>query len=254
MRSVNMKRPFQVGQTVWWLNNCFWRVQESRIINHRSDAWNGAYWEISPDSGLKVSNGAHIVVHECELFTDKCDAYKEGIAQLNESVDVFTSRRDEALLAQQNLIDAARCTGLIYLSQSDIDSLLVQLIWRIQRGGRDFSRVVGIANGGLPISKVIAEELKLPHTSVRVSHYDGRILREAPIVEGCLPEPTNNLIVDDLIDRGRTYNTFTEHFGMEGNAMAVLFWNPVGPEPDYYVREKPDAWIIFPWEAKCSVC
>ena len=142
----------------------------------------------------------------------------------------------------------------IYLSQFEIDNMIKDLACQIQASKRRFLRVVGIANGGLPVSEPLAAILGLPHESVRISHYDGGILRSVPIVKGRLSHPTNNLIIDELIDYGRTIKTFDEHFGLEGNAVAVLFWYLEGPKPDFYVKEKPDAWIVFPWEeSECAL-
>lgn len=142
----------------------------------------------------------------------------------------------------------------VYLTRPDIADMIRDLTHQILDSKRRFSRVVGIANGGLPVSHPLAAALGLPHTSVRISHYDKGFSRDTPIVEGELIQPTNNLIVDELIDRGWTYNTFDEHFGLEGNAMAVLLWNPAGPKPDFYAKEKPEDWIIFPWEKEFAEC
>jgi hypoxanthine phosphoribosyltransferase len=136
----------------------------------------------------------------------------------------------------------------IHITQLEIDAMLLNLATQVREHG--FTRVVGIANGGLPISRPLAALLDLPHESVRISHYDGKVLRETPIIEGQLSQSQGCLIVDDLIDGGWTYRTFDQHFGFRGNAMAVLFWNPTGPKPDFYVTEKPDAWVVFPWETE----
>lgn len=142
----------------------------------------------------------------------------------------------------------------VYLTRSDIGDMIRDLTHQIQNSRWDFHQVVGIASGGLPVSRPLAAALGLPHTSVRISHYDGGFRRGIPIVEGELISPTNNLIVDELIDGGWTYNTFDEHFGLEGNAMAVLLWNPNGPKPDFYVEEKPEGWVYFPWEKEFAEC
>ncbi len=136
----------------------------------------------------------------------------------------------------------------VYLTQLDICDMIRDLTHQILDSKLRFHQVVGIANGGLPVSRPLAAALGLPHTSVRISHYDGSVLRDTPIIERALIHPARNLVVDDLIDGGRTYNTYAEHYGFElGSAMAVLLWNPAGPKPDFYVEEKPDAWIVFPW-------
>jgi len=137
---------------------------------------------------------------------------------------------------------------VIKITQSEIDSMVQELACQIQADDRRFLRVVGIANSGLPVSKPLATILGLPHESVHISHYDNKTRRSVPIVKGRLSQPTDNLIVDDLIDRGWTITTFAKYFGLEGNAVAVLFWNPVGSMPDFYVKEKPAVWLSFPWD------
>jgi len=142
----------------------------------------------------------------------------------------------------------------IHLSQPEIDAMIQELADQIRISGYRLAQVVGIANGGLPVSEPLAELLGLPHEQVRISHYDGQTLRATPIIEGSLSHPVNNLIVDDLVDEGWTYRTFDKHFGFEGNKMAVLFWNVNGPEPEFYVKKKPDAWICFPWNEDWKEC
>jgi hypoxanthine phosphoribosyltransferase len=140
----------------------------------------------------------------------------------------------------------------IYYSQEEIDQMINHLIEQID--SKKFTTVVGIKNGGLHISHKIADVFGLPHETVRISHYDGEIFRDKPIVDDTfrLREGEKYLIVDDLVDGGSTMLTFKEYFGIrECDAVAVLFWCPEGDfKPDYYVNEKNDDWIIFPWEIK----
>jgi hypoxanthine phosphoribosyltransferase len=131
--------------------------------------------------------------------------------------------------------------------------MIENLVSQVQNDGRQFTKIVGIKNGGLHISYKLADILKLEHEEVRISHYDGQTFREKPIVDDNfrLQEGENYLIVDDLVDGGSTMLTFKEHFGIRDcDAVAVLFWYPKGKfKPDYYVREKDEEWLQFPWEA-----
>jgi hypoxanthine phosphoribosyltransferase len=86
-------------------------------------------------------------------------------------------------------------------TQAEINNLTRILIQRIMPYRRLISYVVGIANGGLYVSKPIATALQIPHTSVRISRYEGSQLREHPIIEG-QPPKSGTLVVDDLIDDG----------------------------------------------------
>ena len=39
------------------------------------------------------------------------------------------------------------------------------------------------------------------------------------------------------------------YLGLAGNKTAALFWNPQSNwEPDFYAAEKPESWLVFPWE------
>jgi len=60
------------------------------------------------------------------------------------------------------------------------------------------------------------------------------------------------LIIDDLIDSGETIQTLKTICGFRENkdAVAVLFWHKSAPKPDFYVKTKPNAWVVFYWEAE----
>jgi hypoxanthine phosphoribosyltransferase len=130
------------------------------------------------------------------------------------------------------------------LSAWQINLMVWHLAATIRPHKAKYQYVVGIANGGLHISKPLAEQLKLPHAQIRISHYNGHMPRKIPIIEGQLPKGPC-LIVDDLIDGGFTMQTCEKHFGKHDTA--VLFWNKDSYKPTYYVQEKPPLWVTFPW-------
>jgi hypoxanthine phosphoribosyltransferase len=133
------------------------------------------------------------------------------------------------------------------ISKQRINELVEILINKIDIN--NINQIVGIKNGGLHISKLLARKLHLPHASVYISRYNGKKIREKPIIKGSLFPSRYNLIVDDLVDSGETFKLFDEYFGLEGNFTAVLFWNPdCHFIPDYFAEIKPNEWLIFPWE------
>jgi hypoxanthine phosphoribosyltransferase len=137
----------------------------------------------------------------------------------------------------------------IYLSWSEVDQMVSRLLSQIVSSGKKFDQVVGVANGGLYISNKIAQVLNIPHKIIKISYYDGMNHRLYPIIEKIDYPIRNSLIVDDLIDNGHTCQTIKDHYGLETNDIAVLFWNTKsGIQPTYFVAEKPDAWIVFAWE------
>lgn len=133
------------------------------------------------------------------------------------------------------------------VSQFTVDEMIDDLAGQIRRSAKIYSSIVGIASGGIHISKPLSAKLGIPHHSIRINHYDGCHLKTKPFVCGFLPQPTGNLIVDDLIDGGWTMRTFERYFGLDGSATAVLYWKVGSFKPNFYVAEKPSAWILFPW-------
>lgn len=134
-------------------------------------------------------------------------------------------------------------------TQSEINNLMTILIQSIKPYRRLISYVVGIANGGLHVSRPIATALDLPHSRIRISRYEGTQLRDHPIVEGKPPVARGLLVVDDLIDDGGTMRLYDEKFG-SGHFTAVLFCKAGGFIPNFFAAVKPDEWVEFPWDKK----
>ena len=69
-------------------------------------------------------------------------------------------------------------------------------------------------------------------------------LSELPIIE----EPMfkdETLIVDDISDTGKTLNAY-KHFGYK---IATIYYHKQSiVEPDIWIYEKKDDWVLFPWE------
>jgi hypoxanthine phosphoribosyltransferase len=134
------------------------------------------------------------------------------------------------------------------IPQSEVELAIDKLCLQIKQSGHKYAYIVGIENGGLHFSKPIAEALKLPHFSVGISYYaEGA---ETPSLFPILTNKgftysENGLLVDDLIDRGKTITTFKAYFGPIDTA--VMFWG-AGNKPTYYWKKKPHGWIVFPWE------
>ena len=94
------------------------------------------------------------------------------------------------------------------------------LIQRVMRSGKNYSSVYGVPRGGTPLAVYVADKLKIP------------VIGTLPVTETCL-------IVDDLIDSGRTRERFsTFDFeslidkkidGLDGEW--IEFWYEVGEKP-----------------------
>lgn len=137
----------------------------------------------------------------------------------------------------------------VYVTPSQVDAMVKSLAKAIKQSGLKFQQVIGIERGGLFISRPLAAMLGLPHDSIIISCYTATGKRLAPIVSGDYNTNLDTLIVDDLIDGGTTMKLLAKYYPQKpSDAVAVLFWNTTSEEPDFYVEEKPEQWLIFPWE------
>ena len=139
------------------------------------------------------------------------------------------------------------------VSEETLNGFLKLLVKKIKRDNIEFTKVLAIARGGIPLGKALSEALNLPLEEVRISFYQGQEKREKPIVnisKEKLQLKGSVLIVDDLVDTGATVEVLTRFLEEEGVAwkIAVFFAKPTSTVvPDYFVKDTVD-WIVFPWE------
>ena len=130
------------------------------------------------------------------------------------------------------------------------------LAWRLHAAG-PFEAIVAITRGGLVPAAIVARELnvRLIETVCVASYVDYRNQGELKVLKGVAPEVTSMrgqgkgvLIVDDLVDTGKTARVVREllpvaHF-------ATIYAKPMGrPLVDTFITEvSQDTWIYFPWD------
>ena len=148
----------------------------------------------------------------------------------------------------------------LLITPEQVENWIDNIFYQIQESGKKYDYVVGIREGGLNVSLPLACKLGIVHQSVKISFYHedpddpysvSNLFHCSPIIETdgfeCKP---NGLIVDDLIDRGKTMQEFVKIYGVMD--IAVLLWNEAGTlferEPTYWAKIKPPKWIVFPWE------
>jgi uncharacterized protein len=145
-----------------------------------------------------------------------------------------------------------------FISSKEIKEMIFQLSEKIKKSGKEYDYIVGIARGGLNISKPLSKLLKVKHISIRVSFYGkkGTIspyprLIDTTSLEGIVGNDL--LFVDDLIDNGHTINWINKNLSTNYGPfdIAVLHHNKNNEykiNPTFYVKEKPKAWVVYPWE------
>jgi hypoxanthine phosphoribosyltransferase len=142
----------------------------------------------------------------------------------------------------------------LLVSQDEVDTYIYQLIHLVRWCKPN--AIVGICNGGLHVSYPIAEFFNIPHFNLHINLYNNQVKRNAPIINESdiatiQPITGNLLIVDDLVDGGTTMALAVKHLTAPNKRLitAVLYWNKSGCiKPNFYVVEKPNAWLVFPWE------
>ena len=135
------------------------------------------------------------------------------------------------------------------------------LAWRLSGAG-PFNSVVCITRGGLVPAAIVSRELeiRLIETVCVASYHDYKNQGDLSVLKGIAPDVVKAggdrgsgiLIVDDLVDTGRTASIVREilpkaHF-------ATIYAKPMGrPMIDTFVTEvSQDTWIYFPWDMGLS--
>ncbi len=125
------------------------------------------------------------------------------------------------------------------------------LAWRLVND-HYFNGIIAITRGGLVPAAIIARELNIHMVdTVCVSSYDWKDKKgEAEVLKGFEGDGEGWLLVDDLVDTGRTAKLVKEmipkaHF-------ATVYAKPAGkPLVDTFITEvSQDTWILFPWDTE----
>ncbi len=125
------------------------------------------------------------------------------------------------------------------------------LAWRLLNIG-PFRGIIAITRGGLVPAAIIARELDIRLVdTICLSSYDWKDRKsEVNTLKSFEGDGTGWLIIDDLVDTGRTAQVVREivpaaHF-------ATVYAKPAGrPLVDTFITEvSQDTWILFPWDTE----
>ena len=135
------------------------------------------------------------------------------------------------------------------------------LAWRLDGKGPEggaWRAVVGITRGGLVPAMIVARELDIRVVdTISVNSYHsggGQADQRADAIVTKSPQPdlmgdgTGILIVDDLVDSGKTLELVRRLYPRAH--FATVYAKPSGkPMVDSYITEvSQDTWIFFPWD------
>jgi xanthine phosphoribosyltransferase len=122
------------------------------------------------------------------------------------------------------------------------------LAWRLIEKG-PWNGIVAVTRGGLVPAAIVARELEVRLIdTICIASYDDRNQGQLTVLKGVAGDGTGWLIIDDLVDTGRTAKAVRDmlpkaHF-------ATIYAKPAGrPLVDTFITEvSQDTWILFPWD------
>lgn len=131
------------------------------------------------------------------------------------------------------------------------------LAWRLEKEGPgpdgDWRAVVAITRGGMAPAMIVARELDIRTVdTISVKSYDHQSQSEARVLKGpdsdLMGDGTGILIVDDLVDSGKTLELVRNLYPKAH--FATVYAKPKGrPMVDSFITEvSQDTWIFFPWD------
>lgn len=147
-------------------------------------------------------------------------------------------------------------SGFLILTWKKIHEAVFKLAQNIAREGLETDLIVGILRGGYIVARMLSDVIGTDNIGVvEVKFYRGIEERaERPIITQPLTTDVkgkNVLIVDDVVDSGRTLEIVTEQVRLRGARSvktAVLFYKPRSIiKPDFFAQETRE-WVVFPWE------
>jgi xanthine phosphoribosyltransferase len=129
------------------------------------------------------------------------------------------------------------------------------LAWRLESAGPEggWRAVVAITRGGMAPAMIVARELNIRTVdTISVKSYDHQSQTEAQVLKApdaeLMGDGTGILIVDDLVDTGKTLDLVRRLY--PGGHCATIYAKPQGRAMvDTFITEvSQDTWIFFPWD------
>jgi xanthine phosphoribosyltransferase len=146
--------------------------------------------------------------------------------------------------------DHQRYTKTFPISWEQLHRDAKALAWRLL-DMKTWKGIIAITRGGLVPASIIARELEIRLVdTVCISSYDFKEMGDSKILKSVDIDGQGWLLVDDLVDTGRTARIVRDmlpkaHF-------ATVYAKPEGrPLVDTFITEvSQDTWILFPWDTE----
>ena len=120
-----------------------------------------------------------------------------------------------------------------FISWDELDRLVDELCDMIP--DNQYEGIYAIPRGGLIIGVMMSHKLGLPMIDRLQSYYGKKFL-----------------IVDDIADTGKTLEKMKAEVYKEAHTATIHYHKQSSVEPSFWVEEKGDDWIVYPWEQEDS--
>jgi uncharacterized protein len=122
----------------------------------------------------------------------------------------------------------------IFYNWEDIEGRVSDLCQKLKQ--ESFEAVYGVPRGGLIVAVLVSHKLNIPLITDLKNMYDKKFL-----------------IVDDIADTGVTLERYKKLEVCDKAVFATLDYHKQSTVvPDYWISEKGDKWIVYPWEREDS--
>ena len=126
------------------------------------------------------------------------------------------------------------------------------LAWRLE-GRKQWKGVLAVTRGGMVPAMIISRELDIRTVdTISIKSYDHQKQKDAIILkkpdQSLVRDGENILIIDDLVDTGKTLSLVKEIYPRAH--FATVYAKPKGKGMvDTFITEvSQDTWIFFPWD------
>ncbi len=118
-------------------------------------------------------------------------------------------------------------------------------IYTLEEFDRDMKRLSGMVKAS-DAWRHIQNLYGVPRGGVAIALWMSHLL-DKPIITKRNQIGLSTLVVDDISDRGFTLSEIRPHMSL------TIFYNPDSSfEPTFWLHEKKDDWIQFPWETEAT--
>lgn len=137
--------------------------------------------------------------------------------------------------------------------QFDVDCK--NLVRRIKYAKYEPKTIVALARGGLPLGVKLSHLMGRYMMIVSAKTYNSKNQQDNTVLLNSsytVPLQSPTLIVDEIVDNGKTLKIVKRHFqalGIQVKTATLLYKEHSVVKPDWYMKKVPnDCWVEFPWE------